>query len=57
MKHIKQISKESPAVASDLQELICVMSKVAHEALDAKGGSLPIVDFFYDKCGWDQVQS
>lgn len=51
--HLNHISVAKAVELEDLQQLLCVTSKVLHDSLESKGGSLPLVNYFYSKCNWD----
>ena len=50
MKHVRQISKNIPAPAAPWQDALCVIIEFANALLGAKGGSVPLLDFFDEKC-------
>ena len=50
MKHIKGISKRTPALASTWQDIFCEVAGVVVGLLTAKGGSVPLLTFVNDKC-------
>ncbi len=50
MKHIRQVSKGSPAKAAVWQDVLCQLAGVVVGLLGAKGGSVPFLTYLDEKC-------
>lgn len=50
MKHIKQVSKATPAQATVIQEIICQINQVLVDLLASFGASSPLLSFMAGKC-------
>lgn len=50
MKHLKRITKATPARAAVWQDLLCELATAAVSLLTIKGGGVPILTYIDEKC-------
>ncbi|NUM52776.1 MAG: hypothetical protein HUU46_03950 [Candidatus Hydrogenedentes bacterium] len=50
MKHIRQISKQTPRSAAVWQDVLCTVAATVVGLLTVKGGGIPLLTWVDDKC-------
>lgn len=50
MKHITGISAKGPSKAAVWQDIVCSVTYLFADVVNAKGGTSPLVDVAYQKC-------
>ncbi|GMV94618.1 MAG: hypothetical protein KJ060_03590 [Candidatus Hydrogenedentes bacterium] len=50
MKHIKRVTKGTPAKAAVWQDVLCEVAGVVVGLLESKGGSVPFLTYLDEKC-------
>ena len=50
MKHVVKLSKDVPAAADEVQDVICSLNHSLATFIESKGGFQPIVAWLDDKC-------
>ena len=50
MKHLKQVTKQSPRRADVWQDVLCTVAATVVSLLGAKGGSIPLLTWVDNKC-------
>lgn len=50
MMHVKRITKQGPARADIIQEIICSIAIVLNNIIEATGGSSPFLSVILGKC-------
>jgi len=50
VKHVVKLSKDVPAAADEVQDVICSLNHSLATFIESKGGFQPIVAWLDDKC-------
>lgn len=50
MKHIATLSKKTPVNAAMWQDIVCSITTILADLIEAMGGSSPLVTWIDDKC-------